>query len=334
LIKTKEDSIYEKSSAEKDQILKFISKDFNPNRMLSLRRNPSLKYNYFEKIDTLEKAYWLGFIFADGHISKNLDRFRIKLSKKDKGHLESFCKTIKISIENIKEEISMETNKKYSVLSIYNQKFIRDLLFHKVVPSKTKIIEISKLNNRKLYLAFLLGYYDGDGIKGTSRIKSASKKFLEQIQSLFNIKNQIKLIEKKNKIRNHNGFIRVIKGKCYALTLGSELFNEMIENYENSLKRKRFKFPTNEERILKLKQNAWKGRHERKLQLSKEELEKLVYLMPKSKIAFLYGVSAGTISKWCKKWNIKSPTRGDWAKIRSLGIKPKSKEDWTGIINF
>ena len=70
------------------------------------------------------------------------------------------------------------------------------------------------------------------------------------------------------------------------------------------------------------------------MRASKKEIEKLVYLMPKSKIGLLYGISGKTISNWCKKWNIKSPTRGDWAKIHSLGIKPRSKKDWKGVINF
>ena len=108
----------------------------------------------------------------------------------------------------------------------------------------------------------------------------------------------------------------------------------MIDNYENSLKRKRFKFSTNEERILKIKKNVWKGRHEIKLRATKEEIERLVYLIPKSEIGLLYGVSGKTISNWCKKWSIKTPARGDWAKIYSLGIKPKSKEDWIGMIGF
>ena len=31
--------------------------------------------NFFEKIDTEEKAYWLGFMFADGYIIDNSNRY-------------------------------------------------------------------------------------------------------------------------------------------------------------------------------------------------------------------------------------------------------------------
>ena len=41
-----------------------------------------LNENYFEKIDTEEKAYWLGFIYADGYITG--DKLGISLAKCDK----------------------------------------------------------------------------------------------------------------------------------------------------------------------------------------------------------------------------------------------------------
>jgi len=326
-----ENSIYAKSTAKQEEMAKLLLKQFNPEQF---KRNPNLKYNYFEKIDTKEKAYWLGFIYADGNISKNLDRFKINLSKKDENHLKKLCGTLNLDFQNIRLEISKETNKKYSVLNVYNKKIIRDLLNHKVVPSKTKILEFPDINDKKLQKGFLLGFFDGDGIQGTSRIKSASKKFLEQIKEKFSIKYEIKTIEKQSEIKNKDGNARIIKGKCYALFLGSKLFNELLENYTISLERKRIRFKTNEERIEKIKMNAWRGHHDVKLKASKEEIEDLVFKIPKTYIAPIYGVSAKTISNWCKRWNIRAPSRGDWAKMYSTGIQPKTKQDWIGLINF
>ena len=52
--------------------------------MILLKHN--LNKEYFKNIDTEEKAYWLGFIAADGCVykmSKNAHRLQINLSYKD-----------------------------------------------------------------------------------------------------------------------------------------------------------------------------------------------------------------------------------------------------------
>lgn len=41
----------------------------------------------FDTIDTPEKAYWLGFIVADGYLNVNRRMLRIKLGDIDKNHL-------------------------------------------------------------------------------------------------------------------------------------------------------------------------------------------------------------------------------------------------------
>lgn len=54
--------------------------------------------NIFDNINTEEKAYWLGFIFADGYISSKSFHFELSLSLKDKDHLQKFsdfCKYTK-----------------------------------------------------------------------------------------------------------------------------------------------------------------------------------------------------------------------------------------------
>ena len=46
-------------------------------------------YN-FEKIDTEEKAYWLGFLYADGSVGSKDDRIELGLAEKDFHHIEKF----------------------------------------------------------------------------------------------------------------------------------------------------------------------------------------------------------------------------------------------------
>ena len=67
-----------------------------------------INYNYFDEIDTENKAYWLGFLFADGSITtpfrvnkdgsiKNgIYRIEISLKEDDKDHLDKFRKELNI----------------------------------------------------------------------------------------------------------------------------------------------------------------------------------------------------------------------------------------------
>lgn len=54
----------------------------------------------------------------------------------------------------------------------------------------------------------------------------------------------------------------------------------------------------------------------RKFDPTKEELEKLVWEMPTLKVALLYNVCDKAIEKRCKKFGIKKPPRGYWAKLK------------------
>ena len=45
---------------------------------------------HFENIDTEEKAYWLGFLYADGYVNANEDKIELCLAEKDFHHLEKF----------------------------------------------------------------------------------------------------------------------------------------------------------------------------------------------------------------------------------------------------
>lgn len=51
-------------------------------------RTYSLDENVFEVVDTEEKAYWLGFLYADGYVSDAKNDIEIGLAEKDAAHLE------------------------------------------------------------------------------------------------------------------------------------------------------------------------------------------------------------------------------------------------------
>ncbi|MBA7703239.1 hypothetical protein ES703_112021 [subsurface metagenome] len=61
----------------KDKTIKFLEKYRELNNLKKYKHgitvfehHPNLKVNYFERIDTKEKAYWLGWLFAEGWLSK------------------------------------------------------------------------------------------------------------------------------------------------------------------------------------------------------------------------------------------------------------------------
>jgi len=56
----------------------------------------------------------------------------------------------------------------------------------------------------------------------------------------------------------------------------------------------------------------------KKLDISPEELKKLVWEKPIYQIAIEKGVSDTTIRKWCEKFEIKRPPQGYWIKKKKV----------------
>lgn len=144
--------------------------------------------NFFEVIDTEQKAYILGFVYADGYISKNY--FGIKVSLKDVELLEKIKSELK---SEHKIGIYINNNgyskgNEYASFILSNKKIVKDLLELGVKYNKSKILKFPDFNQvpENLIRHFIRGYFDGDGsICGNGKCSVVSfvgtKDFLEGV---------------------------------------------------------------------------------------------------------------------------------------------------------
>lgn len=116
----------------------------------------------FKRIDTPEKAYWLGVWYATGSVFKNATSVECTLvvASKDRELLERFRK--RIGYERSVEDIQQE-QKNVSRLRFTQQSFYQLLTKHGLTTDKSQRLQFPLWLKRKLYPSFLMGYYEGKG---------------------------------------------------------------------------------------------------------------------------------------------------------------------------
>lgn len=176
-------------------------------RKLGLRVEKKYNFNrdFFETIDNHEKAYWLGFIVADGYVLNDSERrnyeLGISLKDSDRDHLKKFNKSIQgnFEVKTRKRNIDIlertGSPKEYNLceIRVYSKKYVNDLSQYSVVQGKTyKDINLPNLSDDLMW-SYIRGYLDGDGhiMLREKRSHSVigftciSEGFLEQIQRFF-----------------------------------------------------------------------------------------------------------------------------------------------------
>lgn len=142
----------------------------------------------FDIIDSQEKAYWLGFIIADGYLNVDRRMLRIKLGDKDKNHLEKFIKFLGGNIEDmLKSETHNITGNTQWYVTTYCAEIKDALLKLKVEQAKSGKEHIPPID-KIYYRDFIRGLWDGDGfirenLQGIGLI--GSKECLEFVQNYF-----------------------------------------------------------------------------------------------------------------------------------------------------
>jgi hypothetical protein len=150
------------------------------------RMNYTLNDNYFNKINSEHKAYFLGFLYADGNVAANSNA--ISLCINDTWILDQFLNQLELNkplYKNPNHDLAY-------TLSFSSPQMKKDLIFLGCRPRKSLTLELPNDDQvpPELFHHFVRGYFDGDGsIYIHPKLKYAqlgimsSKKFCEQFKA-------------------------------------------------------------------------------------------------------------------------------------------------------
>ena len=179
-------------------------------------RLETFNINAFDSIDNEEKAYWLGFLFADGYISRDF-RSELSLQKGDKNHLVKFSNFLDCKRPVAEDHFRCRT-------SFGNKHFVTTLINLGCVPNKSLVIKFPQIPI-ELYKHFIRGYFDGDGSITISEkgdlffnqaiLASGSKDFMDSFLIIY--KNYVNSEYEQNvyKSKSSNIYILTFKGKFF-----------------------------------------------------------------------------------------------------------------------
>lgn len=206
-------------------------------------------HDYFETIDTPEKAYFLGFLYADGNVFPKTNCVSIRLQIRDKYILQAFSKEIYKKDIVRTQKTKKLTHQDTASLYIKSEKMCKDLANIECVPRKSLTLKFP--NEKQVPKSFLWhcirGEFDGDGCvcistggkRGKGRLYIAihivgSKDFISGLRNFLILEG----------IRCH----KLLKmGKIYCVRIKHKksvflFYKKLYENATHFLFRKKNKF--------------------------------------------------------------------------------------------
>lgn len=201
------------------------------------KRKYHLNKHFFDKINTEKKAYWLGFIAADGCVIDKKHQLSICLHNRDKSTLERFKKHIKCN------HPITDAGQNCLRVIITSRHFFEKLGLLGIVPRKTFILEFPKINS-EFIPHFIRGYFDGDGCWYIAKKNYNSVEFSITSNATFLEQMQIILMDKcnlsKTKLKSKKG--TEAKTLTYMGNIQcSRIYNYLYQNAKVFMKRKKNK---------------------------------------------------------------------------------------------
>lgn len=136
---------------------------------------------YFSVIDSEEKAYWLGMLYADGTIQEDRGTVNLGLQTSDEEHIKKFIYCLK-SNNPIKRYIKVMDGKEFSSsrVNIYSRQMVDDLIRLGCTQNKSLTLTFPTEEQvpNHLIIHFIRGYFDGDGsISYTTPYKTKRRQY-------------------------------------------------------------------------------------------------------------------------------------------------------------
>jgi hypothetical protein len=144
-------------------IVRRILKKHGVLRVNPVRRQYTSNEAFFSSISTESKAYWLGFLYADGCVTRN-NVVELFLCETDADHLEKL-RTALESSHPIKVYPNPGSPRSRVAYCLRSQQLHDDLIKLGCIPRKTQCLTFpgEELVPSQLRHHFMRGYFDGDG---------------------------------------------------------------------------------------------------------------------------------------------------------------------------
>lgn len=197
-------------------------------------RKYGLNEHYFDEIDTPNKAYILGLLYADGNNCKQKGTIRIQLQEQDKEILEKICKELNYEKELRYIDCSKRiygngyVSKNMYSLDIFSMHMCNTLEKCGVVPNKSLILAFPDFVPDNLYPHFIRGYIDGDGCiskKSYCVSITSTEEFCVKLKDLIKCKLGIDGNIKDSSC--HNGITKVF---CFTRRQQTQIFLDYVYN--------------------------------------------------------------------------------------------------------
>lgn len=146
---------------------------------------------YFDVIDTPDKAYIIGLLYADGYNNMSSHRVSLSLQETDKSILEKIRECIDYDCPLIFKDYNSKNpnwQNQYE-LSITRKYLSEQLAKLGVVQNKSLILTFPQWLDSNLYFDFIRGYFDGDGHISTKECRISlvgTQSFCEEIAIILN----------------------------------------------------------------------------------------------------------------------------------------------------